>query len=208
MRMKKLIRALSLFAFLPTTACTTNNYYVEDDLTAPDAFPDPTYVDKLCVDYGYSQGSDEYPTPAEIDKMTPNPIQAPLSAKEMKALISNEAYDLLTYINQERVKRKLTKLTMNTSLSCAAQNHANDIGARKLCTHTGSNGSNFVERVKRCGYPYAHGEIVACGQKSARLAVDAWIKSSGHFAIMVDPNQKYFGSGWKNNYWVVVFSKK
>ena len=205
--MKKLLQALSLVAVLPITSCTTNNYY-NDDYYEPDAFPDPTYLDKMCVDNGYVQSPEENSSP-EMEKMAPPPIQSPLSTKEIKAILSNESYNLLTYINLERVKRRLSTLVMNPSLTCAAQNHANDIGARKVCTHTGMDGSNFVQRVNRCGYPYANGEIVACGQKSARAAVDAWLKSSGHFAIMMDSNQKYFGSGWqKNNYWVVVFSRK
>ena len=122
---------------------------------------------------------------------------------------SNETTTLLDIINTERANRKLNKLMEIPSLSCAAQNHSNDIGTRKACTHTGRDGSSFVTRVKRCGYNLTSGgEIVACGQTSPRAAVTAWLNSSGHRAIMLDPGQKYFGAGWKNNYWTVVFSKR
>lgn len=117
--------------------------------------------------------------------------------------------DILSTINRERAKRGLKTLSTLLLLNCAAQTHANDIGTRKVCTHTGRDGSSFVTRAKRCGYSLTSGgEIVACGQTSAKAAVDAWIKSPGHYAIMMDSNQKYFGAGEKNNYRVVVFSKK
>jgi len=60
--------------------------------------------------------------------------------------------DILSTINQERAKRGLKFLSTLLLLNCAAQTHANDIGTRKVCTHTGNDGSNFVTRVKRCGY--------------------------------------------------------
>ena len=122
---------------------------------------------------------------------------------------ASETEDLLATINRERSKRGFKPLMSLSALTCAAQNHALDIGPRKACTHYGRDGSSFITRAKRCGYNLTSGgEIVACGQKTAKDAVNAWLKSSGHYSIMMDPNQKYFGAGMKNNYWVVVFSKK
>jgi uncharacterized protein YkwD len=210
--MKKLIIKLAVLCFLPS-ACTTNHYHYssnnDDSDFEDEPFPDPLYVENLCRDAGYWNTPTNM-SQAELDKMAPSPIQEPLDDKEIKSLFAyNETVDLLKIINEERVKRKLSKLEINNAFNCAAQGHADDIGVRKICTHTGRDGSNFVQRVNRCGYKYAHGEIVACGQKSARAAVDAWLKSSGHYKIMTDPKQKYFGGGFqKNNYWVVVFAKQ
>lgn len=121
---------------------------------------------------------------------------------------SSMASELLTIINKERAARKLPLLTEKSALTCAAAKHSKDIGARKACTHTGSNGSSATQRLAACGLKnVAWGEIVACGQKTPRAAVDAWIKSPGHNAIMFSKSYKYFGDGMTNNYWTVVFTK-
>jgi uncharacterized protein YkwD len=118
------------------------------------------------------------------------------------------ASDLLTIINQERVKRKLPALKEKSELVCAATKHSKDIGTRRACTHTDRDGSSATQRLSACGLKaVAWGEIVACGQRTPRAAVDAWIKSPGHNAIMFSRSYKYFGDGMTNNYWTVVFTK-
>lgn len=116
--------------------------------------------------------------------------------------------ELLTTINQERVKRGLPKLIEKSELNCAASKQADYIGSRKICSHTGAGGSSPGDRIKSCGLrPLAWGEIVACGQRTPRAAVDAWIKSPGHNAIMFSKTYRYFGGAMSNNYWTVVFTK-
>jgi uncharacterized protein YkwD len=118
------------------------------------------------------------------------------------------ASELLDTINKERAARSLPRLTEKTELTCAAAKHSKDIGTRRVCSHTGSNGSNPGTRINSCGLrPLAWGEIVACGQKTPRAAVDAWIKSPGHYAIMFSKTYRYFGGAMFNNYWTVVFTK-
>jgi uncharacterized protein YkwD len=121
---------------------------------------------------------------------------------------SLQASELLDLINKERSLRKLPQLKEKNELVCAATGHALDIGARKACTHTGRNGSSPGARIAACGYrPMGWGEIVACGQRSPREAVSAWIKSPPHNAIMFSRNYTYFGGSMSQSYWVVVFSK-
>lgn len=182
--------------FFTISCSTTNKYYYSVD---DNPYPDPEYLEQMCQTTLESD---------DMDSFAPPPVQELPEEKILKANLSSEVNDVLTYINQERVKRGLSRLTIHPALNCAAQTHSNDIGIRKTCSHMGKDGSNFVQRVQRCGYQYARGEIIACGQKTARAAVDAWLKSPGHFAILSDPLQKYFGAGWKNNYWTVVFSRK
>jgi len=118
------------------------------------------------------------------------------------------ASELLDIINQERARRGLSRLAEKSQLTCAATKHSKDIGARRACTHTGRDGSNTGKRIKSCGLtPLAWGEIVACGQKTPRAAVDAWIKSPSHNAIMFSKTYRYFGGSMYNNYWTVVFTK-
>lgn len=118
------------------------------------------------------------------------------------------ASELLDTINTERTKRGLTKLVEKSQITCAATKHSKDIGSRRACSHTGSNGSNTGNRLSSCGYSsMAWGEIVACGQKTPKEAVNAWLKSSGHSNIMLSKTYKYFGGSMYNNYWTVVFTK-
>jgi uncharacterized protein YkwD len=118
------------------------------------------------------------------------------------------ASELLNTINQERVKRRLPALKEKAELTCAAVKHSKDIGTRRVCSHTGKDGSNAIKRIASCGLTAsAWGEIVACGQTTPRAAVNAWIKSPSHNAIMFSSSYRYFGGGMTNNYWTVVFTK-
>ena len=107
-------------------------------------------------------------------------------------------------INAARKSRGLGEVAVELALNCAAKRHADDIGERKACTHTGADGSSPWDRARDCGTS-ADGEIVACGQGTPKAAVDAWTLSPGHAAIMYAPNQTVIGVGMLNNYWVAIF---
>jgi uncharacterized protein YkwD len=115
--------------------------------------------------------------------------------------------DLLATINQERTSRGLSPVALNDELVCAAQHHSEDIGGRKECSHDDADGSGPGERVEACGGGGWSGEIVACGQTTPRDAVDGWLNSPGHKAIMLDPDQKTVGVAMSENYWTAVFDK-
>jgi uncharacterized protein YkwD len=112
--------------------------------------------------------------------------------------------ELADAINSARKSRGLSEVKVELALNCAAKRHADDIGVKKICGHTGSDGSSPWDRARDCGTS-ADGEIVACGQGSPKAAVDAWTMSPGHAAIMYAPNQTVVGVGMLNNYWVAIF---
>jgi len=142
-----------------------------------------------------------FPIPP-IPGMPPIPIPGgggdpvPPSADTVQALADT--------INSARKSRGLSEVKVELQLNCAAKRHADDIGVKKICGHTGSDGSSPWDRAKDCGTS-ADGEIVACGQGSPKAAVDAWTLSPGHAAIMYAPNQTVVGVGMLNNYWVAIF---
>lgn len=113
-------------------------------------------------------------------------------------------HGLADAINAVRKSRGLGEVTVELALNCAAKRHADDVGAKKICGHTGSDGSSPWDRARDCGTS-ADGEIVACGQGTSKAAVDAWTLSPGHAAIMYAPNQTVIGVGMLNNYWVAIF---
>lgn len=140
---------------------------------------------------------------------TPPPIPAPKpSDPEVPEVPSMPPDEVMDGINDARKSRALPLLNRDSGLVCAAAKHAADIGTRRSCSHTGSDGSSFIDRARSCGvFLQAGGEIIACGQGNAKAAVDAWLNSPGHRAIMLDYDQKKMGAGVFNNFWVVVFSK-
>jgi uncharacterized protein YkwD len=121
--------------------------------------------------------------------------------------LSAEEKSLLDTINEERVARGMGTVELRGDLICAATKHSNDIGTLGWCGHTGSDGSSPGDRVAACQGEGWSGEIVACGQSTPRSAVDAWIWSPGHAAIMFDSGQVYIGVAMHNNYWTAIFDR-
>lgn len=135
---------------------------------------------------------------APVDPCKPQPTPLPPPSSPAKSVMAE--------INRVRAQRGLPAVAELPALNCAALRHAKDIAPRKVCTHTGSDGSTPWDRAKSCG-TFANGEIVACGHQSAAAAVVGWTNSPGHAAIMFDPAQKRFGAAMEGNYWVVIFQK-
>lgn len=116
------------------------------------------------------------------------------------------ASGVLGLINYERSKRGLFGLANDPALMCAARIHAIDVAKTGLCTHIGSDLSQFWQRAKKCG-GVASGEVIACGQVDAISVVEAWSKDAAHAQIIYDPKQRFVGGYMKDNYWVVIFRK-
>lgn len=111
---------------------------------------------------------------------------------------------MVKMINAERKASGLHALKVDPKLNCAAQMHSEDVGPKKLCQHEGTDGSSPWERAKKCGTK-AKSENIACGQKTPRAAVDAWLNSDGHYKNMMSKNIEFIGVGVANNYWTNLF---
>lgn len=114
-------------------------------------------------------------------------------------------------INRQRANFNLGPLASNAALRRAADGHALDMAIMRRCTHTGSNGSDPFARMTEQGYASPYGEIVACGQTSPDAAVQAWMNSAGHRAIILCPRCTEVGAGCRTTsdgyrfYWAVNF---
>jgi len=151
-------------------------------------------------------------TPGKPDGGAQAPVDAapapPPDANPDYSTLSAEEQDLFDTINAERVALGLVAVELRPDLICAASRHSADIGTTRTCGHTGSDGSGPGDRVAACpGGAGWSGEIVACGQTTPRSAVDAWIGSPGHNAIMFDSGQRYIGVAMYNNYWTAIFDR-
>jgi uncharacterized protein YkwD len=62
-------------------------------------------------------------------------------------------------------------------------------------SHTGSDGSSFVDRANRAGYRFrALAENVAAGYNTAQSVFDGWMNSSGHRANILGANYIHMGA--------------
>lgn len=86
-------------------------------------------------------------------------------------------------------------LTLNNTLTDAAQAHSNDQFEMSEMSHTGSDGSNPGERITRQGYKWSSvRENVASGFfNSVEHLAEAWMNSDGHCANMMASNVSEFG---------------
>ncbi|KRX09133.1 CAP domain [Pseudocohnilembus persalinus] len=93
----------------------------------------------------------------------------------------------------------LPALQYDYDIEKAAKDHANDIGPKGLCDHTGSDGSSMSKRMDRYGQWGGHiGECIDFGNHSARtviisLIVDDGVPSRGHRKNCLSVNFKKVG---------------
>lgn len=210
-----------LFSFLVLFGCGRDEKKDPIKNTTPISLPETKPVEEAPVDQKPFPFPIPFPIPGggqgfpEICKRVPFPIPgcpksdpapSPGDSGDNSDSANGDLKGLLEEVNAARAKRGLSAIAIDTKLSCAAQKHSLDIGEKRICGHTGSDGSSPWSRSSSCGTS-ANGEIVACGQGDAKSAVQAWTFSPGHAAIMYDPSQKYMGGGLHKNYWTVIFRK-
>jgi uncharacterized protein YkwD len=119
--------------------------------------------------------------------------------------LSEPERELFDLINDERTARGLQPVVLRDDLVCAARRHSDDVGPARSCSHTGTDGSSPTQRVDACGGGGWTGEIIACGQGTPRAAVDAWLSSPGHNAIMLGASKREIGVAMTANYWTAIF---
>jgi uncharacterized protein YkwD len=121
------------------------------------------------------------------------------------------AYAVLELVNAERAARGLAPFAWHDRVAAAAVAHSNDMASRGVMTHTGSDGSNAGDRLRRAGFTWSGwGENVAYGYRDAPSVVAAWMASSGHRRQMLG-NYAYVGvaavaSANGTLYWTMDFA--
>ncbi|MFN3266949.1 MAG: CAP domain-containing protein [Deinococcales bacterium] len=132
--------------------------------------------------------------------------------------------DILGQVNAARASTRtcgsksypsVPALTWNSKLQAAARGHNQDMFENKFFSHTGSNGSSLGERIKAQGYAYSTaGENIAWGQPTTQSVMDAWLKSAGHCANIMNANYTEIGVAVlypsdkpKSPYWTMNLAK-
>ncbi|MBE7175136.1 MAG: CAP domain-containing protein [Mucilaginibacter polytrichastri] len=99
-------------------------------------------------------------------------------------------------------------LRWNTLLEQSARVHARDMRRRRFFSHTGSDGSNATQRIKRQGYLSAQygtwltAENIAFGYPSIKRVIYEWQISPGHCRNMMNPAMQEMGAAEIDRYWV------
>jgi uncharacterized protein YkwD len=141
---------------------------------------------------------------------------APTAAAGGQGAVCADAEEmaLLTLINDYRAQNGAPPLQLGPALTAGADAHSQDMATNDFLGHTGSNGSNFVQRLVAAGYPEAAaaGENVFAGDPTALGAFNSWKASPGHNAAMLNPNLVAIGIARANNpdstgkwYWTTTF---
>lgn len=117
------------------------------------------------------------------------------NAPAQTSSIEQQVIDL---VNQERRRNGCNvNLTLSPKLSAAANRHSSDMALHDIFSHTGSDQSTLVTRVQSAGYVYSWlAENIAAGYKTPQDVVNAWIRSTGHHANMVNCNLREAGVGY------------
>ena len=134
------------------------------------------------------------------------------SSAAMRAA-ENEA---LTLTNARRTARGLVKLRLDSRLSELARDRAAYMANTGRFSHTQANGSDVFDMIQAQGITwYAAAEIIAWNTAgpldySAEFAVQGWMGSPGHRAIVLSDDYNYVGFGLAiaddgTRYWAGVY---
>ncbi|MFF8592397.1 CAP domain-containing protein [Streptomyces sp. NPDC015220] len=130
------------------------------------------------------------------------------SVPKAGATASTAAARVVELVNTERAKVGCSPLTLNATLTAAAQAHSEDMAAHQNMSHTGSDGSAPGDRITRAGYDWsAYGENVAYGYATPEQVMAGWMASPGHKANILDCAFKEIGVGvaQPGDYWTQDF---
>ena len=120
------------------------------------------------------------------------------------------AAQVVKLVNEERTKAGLAPLTVDSSITAAAQTRAKEI--ETSFSHTRPNGTSFSTALDAAGVNYrSSGENIAYGQNSAAQVMQGWMNSSGHRANILNGSFTRIGVGhYKSasgvDYWTQLFA--
>ncbi len=132
--------------------------------------------------------------------------------------ISDAEQDALTLINRHRSDRDLVGLKWDPRVADLARERATSMAATGTFSHQEADGSDVFDRITASGMTwYGAGEIIAWNSAEAldysvAFAVQGWMRSSGHAAIILSRDYNYVGFGMAigndgKRYWAGIFLK-
>jgi uncharacterized protein YkwD len=168
--------------------------------------PSPTVADTLIFFHallygGTSTAAPPTPPPARQQAANapaapppappPPPSAAPPAASSDVWTDASFTRDVWNAVNARRAQQGLSAVSAEGRLSTAAHNYAVLISEDRWFSHTGPDGSSFVDRIVAAGFPFTVkvGEVLAMGSDGwpPDGVVQAWIDSPPHRQQLLDP---------------------
>lgn len=154
---------------------------------------------------GGGGGGSNSSTPVTATTPTTPATPAPVAGTRLTCNLSNFQADMLAAVNAHRRAGAscgtrgsfpaTTELVWNANLAQAAAGHSEDMVTQNFFSHTGSNGSSVGDRATAAGYLWRSvGENIAAGQPDVTAVVDAWMKSEGHCANLMNASYRDLGA--------------
>ena len=138
-------------------------------------------------------------------------LHAPVTPIGANGLSRDELKEMLAAVNYERANKGELPVCYVQALNNAAQSHSEDMFNKKKLSHYGSRSSDaysFSDRYKKEGYTSMSGsENIARGPNTVQVAMYEWIKSSGHYANLINEKSNHFGVGKYGDYWTQNFGE-
>lgn len=117
---------------------------------------------------------------------------------------------IVELVNEERAKAGVSPLTLDETVTAAAQVRA--VECETSFSHTRPNGTSFATALQEAGVSYrGAGENIAWGQKTPEEVMQGWMNSDGHRANILNAKYTTIGVGYYQNaagvnYWSQLFT--
>jgi uncharacterized protein YkwD len=144
---------------------------------------------------------------------SPSAIPSPSAISASKDKITLAEDTVTELVNKERAKVGCSPLRTDERLRNAARAHSTDMAKQDYFSHVSKDGSSFVDRIARAGYPRqsAAAENIAVGYATAADVVKGWMNSDGHRKNILNCAHKAVGVGLayrgKTPYWTQDFGR-
>ena len=156
---------------------------------------------------GSATGSGSAPAGAAETSRSPQPARedaapaaggetepAPVARAAVPADPSAETA-VLTLVNEARADAGCDPVTADPALAAVARAHSADMRDRDYFSHTSPEGLSPFDRAEQAGVDYSRAENIAFGQADAAAVMEAWLKSPGHRANILDCDLTKLGVG-------------
>lgn len=137
------------------------------------------------------------------------------AADTADAALAAALQQVIALTNAERENAGLKPLVANDNLTRASQAYADVLAGDACFGHACGAEPDFAERAASAGYTgwTRLGENIAGGQRTPEAVVEAWMKSPGHRANILNPDFTEIGVGMANGgaysvYWSQEFGTR
>ncbi|POX39854.1 SCP-like extracellular, partial [Streptomyces sp. Ru73] len=134
-------------------------------------------------------------SPASGDAVSPAPAGTRTADPSPDAGSGSAVARVIGLVNEERAKAGCAPVTADSGLTGLAQDFSEDMARRDFFAHTDPDGATPWDRAKTAGITGLGGENIARGQATPEAVMDAWMKSPGHRANILNCEYRTLGVG-------------